>query len=135
MKYDIISWQTIDEAIEILVKKIEASNIEYEVVYGLPRGGLVPAVMLSHALKRPLVLNMEEVWRMKVTGKEVLIVDDISDTGKTLKYFYEQKFHIATLYTRVHTTEVMTSYNAFEVYHDDWLLFPWETKDTSVSNL
>ena len=134
MQYDVINWDTIDNAISILVEKVKKSNVKYEVVYGLPRGGLVPAVMLSHALKLPLVLNMEEVWRMKVGGKEVLIVDDISDTGKTLKYFTDQQFHIATLYTRTHTSETPTMYNAFEVDHDNWLLFPWETMATSASN-
>ena len=51
MEYDIISWENVDEAIEVLAKQIEDSNIHYEVIYGLARGGLVPAVMLSHKLK------------------------------------------------------------------------------------
>ena len=46
MEYDVISWADIDEAIEILAKQIEDSKIHYEVIYGLARGGLVPAVMI-----------------------------------------------------------------------------------------
>ena len=98
MEYDIITWENIDEAIEVLAKQIEDSKIHYEVIYGLARGGLVPAVMLSHRLKIPMVLNMEEVWRLKVKNKAALIVDDISDTGETLKYFDDQKFDIKGLF-------------------------------------
>lgn len=131
MEYDIISWADIDDSIEILSKQIEDSKIHYEVIYGLARGGLVPAVMLSHRLKIPMVLNMEEVWRLKVKNKSVLIVDDISDTGETLKYFDDQKFDIATLFVREHTSKIKPKYTYKHINHDNWLLFPWETKASS----
>lgn len=131
MEYDIISWENVDEAIEVLAKQIEDSNIHYEVIYGLARGGLVPAVMLSHKLKIPMVLNMEEVWRLKVKNKAALIVDDISDTGETLRYFDDQKFDIATLFVREHTSKIKPRYSYRNINHDNWLLFPWETKDSS----
>ncbi|WP_295158565.1 phosphoribosyltransferase [uncultured Brachyspira sp.] len=131
MEYDIISWESINEAVEILAKQIEDSNIHYEVIYGLARGGLVPAVMLSHKLKIPMVLNMEEVWRLKVKNKPALIVDDISDTGETLRYFDDQKFDIAALFVRVHTSKIKPKYSYKNINHNNWLLFPWETKDSS----
>lgn len=131
MEYDIISWEEIDESIEVLAKQIEESNIYYEVLYGLARGGLVPAVMLSHRLRIPMVLNMEEVWRLKLKFKAVLIVDDICDTGKTLQYFYTQKFDIATLFVRQHTSKIKPKYSYKNINHNNWLLFPWETKSSS----
>ena len=131
MEYYIITWTDIDEAIEVLAKQIEDSKIHYEVIYGLARGGLVPAVMLSHRLKIPMVLNMEEVWRLKVKNKNSLIVDDISDTGETLRYFYDQKFDIATLFVREHTSKIKPKYSYKNINHDNWLLFPWETKSSS----
>ncbi|MEI0563415.1 phosphoribosyltransferase [Brachyspira pulli] len=131
MEYYIITWTDIDEAIEVLAKQIEDSKIHYEVIYGLARGGLVPAVMLSHRLKIPMVLNMEEVWRLKVKNKSVLIVDDISDTGETLRYFDDQKFDIATLFVREHTSKIKPKYIYKNINHDNWLLFPWETQSSS----
>ena len=131
MEYDVISWADIDDAVESLAKQIEESNIHYEVIYGLARGGLVPAVMLSHRLKIPMVLNMEEVWRLKVKNKNSLIVDDISDTGETLRYFDDQKFDIATLFVREHTSKIKPKYSYKNINHDNWLLFPWETKSSS----
>ena len=131
MEYYIITWTDIDEAIEVLAKQIEDSKMHYEVIYGLARGGLVPAVMLSHRLKIPMVLNMEEVWRLKVKNKSVLIVDDISDTGETLRYFDDQKFDIATLFVREHTSKIKPKYTYKNINHDNWLLFPWETQSSS----
>ncbi|WP_028329448.1 phosphoribosyltransferase [Brachyspira alvinipulli] len=131
MEYDVVSWADIDDAVEVLAKQIEESNIHYEVIYGLARGGLVPAVMLSHRLKIPMVLNMEEVWRLKVKNKNSLIVDDISDTGETLRYFDDQKFDIATLFVREHTSKIKPKYSYKNINHDNWLLFPWETKSSS----
>ncbi|MEI0602769.1 phosphoribosyltransferase [Brachyspira alvinipulli] len=131
MEYDVVSWADIDDAVESLAKQIEESNIHYEVIYGLARGGLVPAVMLSHRLKIPMVLNMEEVWRLKVKNKNSLIVDDISDTGETLRYFDDQKFDIATLFVREHTSKIKPKYSYKNINHDNWLLFPWETKSSS----
>lgn len=131
MEYDIVTWDKIDEAISILTKQIQDAKIKYEVVYGLARGGLIPAVMLSHRLGVPLVLNMEEVWRLKVKHKDVLIADDISDTGTTLRYFSDQNFDITTLFVRKHTSKITPRFNAFEIEHDNWLLFPWETKKST----
>ena len=131
MEYDVVTWENVNEAIEVLAKQIEDSKIHYEVIYGLARGGLVPAVMLSHRLKVPMVLNMEEVWRLKVKNKAALIVDDISDTGETLKYFHDQKFDIATLFVREHTSKIKPRYSYKDINHDNWLLFPWETKASS----
>ena len=131
MEYDIISWEDINNAVDELSKQIIATGIHYEVIYALPRGGLVPAVMLSHRLDIPLVLNMEEVWRLKVKHKNALIVDDIADTGETLRYFTEQNFDIATLFVREHTSKIKPKYSYKNINHDNWLLFPWETRSSS----
>ena len=135
MDYNIITWDVINNGIEMLSKEIISSNIKYEVIYGPPRGGLIPGVMLSHKLRIPLVLNMEEVWRIDMQHGKVLIVDDISDTGKTLKYFDDKNFDIATIFVRMHTSKISPKFHAFDINDDTWLLFPWETEDTTQSNL
>lgn len=53
----------------------------WENIYGIPRGGLVVAVYLSHLLKLPIILNQQEVSR------HTLVVDDIVDSGKTIEQF------------------------------------------------
>jgi len=50
-----ITWKDIDNAVERLAINITNSKIEIAAVGGLPRGGLIPAVMLSHKLTIPFV--------------------------------------------------------------------------------
>ena len=54
-------------------------------IYGLPRGGLPIAVSLSHRLDLPILMNYYD--RKLATTKKILVVDDIADTGHTLKDF------------------------------------------------
>ena len=67
-------------------------------VVGLTRGGLVPAVMISHYFNIPcetLKVNLRDhadtesnCWMAEdaFEGKRILIVDDINDTGATLNW-------------------------------------------------
>lgn len=114
-----VSWKEFDIGVKHLLKKI---NKEYKNVYGLPRGGLALAVMISHNLNIPLIINKKEVT------KETLIVDDISDRGKTLIDFLKgETFDVATLYER-HTSKYTPKYVYQKIDHDNWLIFPWEKK-------
>lgn len=127
MEYDVVTWQDVDDAVNRILEEVKSGGAAYAAVYGLPRGGLVGAVMLSHRLEIPLALNMEEVWLFRRQGKTVLIADDIADTGETLRHFNEDTFDIATLYIREHTTVTMPRYYGKSITHDKWLVFPWET--------
>lgn len=129
MQYEELFWDTINEGIRILVEKIRGSGKRYAALFGLPRGGLIPGVMLSHRLEIPLVLSTEEVKLYAHQGMNALIVDDISDSGKTLKPYKEEGYDIATLYTREHTTITPPTYTSFLINHDRWLVFPWEIKE------
>jgi len=71
-----LRWSEIEILIEEVCKKIDSKK--YTSIHGLPRGGLIPAVILSHKLKIP--------YTEKVT-KGTLIVDDIIDSGNTLKKY------------------------------------------------
>ena len=85
-------------------------------IYGIPRGGLVLAVYLSHLLNIPIV--------DRPTGKETLIVDDIADTGTTLNDFKD--YTIATLYYHKQS-KVKPDIWIYEK-KDNWILFPWENE-------
>lgn len=68
-------------------------------VVGITRGGLVPAVMISHYLKTPMhslkvsfregTADLESnCWMAEdaFNGKNILIVDDINDSGETINW-------------------------------------------------
>ena len=86
-------------------------------IYGIPRGGLVVAVRLSHLLDLPLILDPREIQ------SNTLVVDDIADSGKTLEKFKNNI--IATLYYN-EKSPVTPKFWIFKK-KDRWIVFPWET--------
>jgi len=71
-------------------------------IVGLTRGGLIPAVMMSHSLNIPMhTLNVSlrdggegpesNLWMAEdaLNGKNILILDDINDTGATLDWIIQ----------------------------------------------
>ena len=87
-------------------------------VYGIPRGGLIPAVMLSHKTGLPLVDTI---------GANTLIVDDMTDSGVTMDKM--PGLYTAVLFHKPHTS-VFTP-NVYSKLHEgnEWLVFPWEDCD------
>ena len=43
-----MSWKWVDDQIEELAKRLKDKKLRY--ISGIPRGGLIPAIMLSHKL-------------------------------------------------------------------------------------
>ena len=50
-----VSWWDMTDLIKDLTKKIPFEVPLADSIYGIPRGGLIPAVMLSHSTGLPLV--------------------------------------------------------------------------------
>ena len=71
-----IDWVEIDSLIFRLIYQIKESGLKFKNIYGVPRGGLIPTVILSHKLNLPLVKGD--------IGPDTLIIDDICDSGETL---------------------------------------------------
>ena len=71
------TWAEFDKDIGKIIRWAGGRN--FKSVYGIPRGGLVVEVAISHRLGLPLKLKMEELDR------DTLIVDDIADSGRTLE--------------------------------------------------
>jgi len=115
VEFDKISWEDVDVAItEIAIWLQTRSHIKN--IYGIPRGGLVLAVMLSHATNLPLTF--------KPNRYETLIVDDIADTGKTLAPYKD--FTIVTLH--YHKQSVVIPDLGLKEKKKAWIVYPWETE-------
>lgn len=75
----------------------------FTAITGIPRGGLIAAVMLSHHTGLPFI-NLAEVVQLVPEASEpgILLVDDVVDSGKTLsavvkKYWKHLAAVVATL--------------------------------------
>jgi len=61
-----------------------------DTIIAFSRGGLVPGVMLSHHFECPLIpLTDMGVVPTIVKAKNILVVDDINDTGSTFLKFHK----------------------------------------------
>ena len=122
-----ISW----EDIELDVQKIVAQVGDVDYVVGIPRGGLIIAVMISHRLgvKHMTIDHLEklEEFGLDIDKKKILVVDDISDSGQTLKRFIKEGYTTATLDVR-HTTVAVPEHYANWINNADWIVYPWEQK-------
>jgi hypoxanthine phosphoribosyltransferase len=123
-----LNWNDVDRAINRLVASINSSEIKLDAVGGLPRGGLIPAVLLSHRLSIPFVSQANIA---SITGN-ILIVDDICDSGKTLKKFkFEENVYTATLHWK-QSAEYQPNYFWEIAYENEWIVYPWENKDSQT---
>lgn len=124
-----IKWKELDKQVSYLSKKIK--NVDY--VVGIPRGGLILAVMMSHKLniKHMTIDHLEklEEFDLNINKKNILIVDDISDSGHTLKHYKKQGYTTATLDVR-NTTVTKPDYYCNWLETTDWIVYPWEKKDS-----
>ncbi len=128
-----ISWATIDELVTVIARKIHTDSPNIDSIYGIPRGGLIPAVLLSHKLGLSLVQQPKS---------NSLVVDDISDSGNTLKEIVDRAYnpinnykyiHTATLFERENTV-LEPDYIGEHIKYNDWLVFPWEYEIHAIEN-
>ena len=115
-----VSWKDLEEFIDSLIEEMNKQNFKPTGVYGIPRGGLIPATLISYKLDIPLLMN---------ASKGCLIVDDIADSGRTLLHFTENdtqfnKYFIATMFYHERSI-VKPNYYKF-IKNDKWIVFPWE---------
>ena len=120
-----ITWEELEFDIQKLIKELEPVRWKLTGIYGIPRGGLAVAILLSYRMNIPLVLDKRKI------GRNTLIVDDIADSGKTLQRFFKlirkkrENFIVATVWYSPRS-KIRPDYY-INVKEDKWLIFPWET--------
>ena len=114
-----LSWDDINILVEDLCQTIAASGAEIKSITGIQRGGLIPAVMISHKLHIPFVSRI---------NKDTLVVDDICDTGETLKNTIGM--YTATLHYK--PTAIFTPDFYSKEVGTEWIVYPWERNDSET---
>ena len=112
MNAEYLDWMDV----EAYIDRVKAYCIprHFKGIYGIPRGGLVLAVMVSYRTGLPL---------LQAPARDCLIIDDIADSGKTLLHYKEKGYAITTMCYK-ETSQVEP-----DMYHKkttDWIVFPWE---------
>jgi len=119
---EFVSWNVIDEAVTDIAFNIKNTNKDFKGVYGIPRGGLILAVMLSHKLDLPLIMSKDEL------DENSIIIDDIADTGRTLWDFIEYQSYVVTIHK--HEKSIFKPDYSVLDKGDKWIVYPWETEDS-----
>lgn len=144
-----MDWMESEALIDKVIKKIWKSGFVPDVIVGISRGGLVPARIIADrmAMRELMIIKMEH-WGIaehtegaKIThglqgdtdlkGKNVLLVDDLTDTGDSLKKAVEhvRSFDPADVKTAVMehkaSSEFEPNYYGRKLESWKWIIHPW----------
>ena len=120
MEYKVhLTWEQVDTLVTILKNKVLDKLPEIGSVMGIARGGLIPAVMLSHKLGVPYT---------NLIDPNTLVVDDICDSGKTIKE--APGVYTATLHYKSSAIVKPSVYASLLVNESQWIVYPWERQDS-----
>lgn len=157
MKKQNVSWRNVDSWCDRLAEKISKdfshdSLLDMTIV-GVSRGGLPIATMLAHRLDIDDVGSIScssyqgrEQGHLKILRwphpvfqdekKFLLIVDDIYDSGNTLRHIQNHYDKMQKARCAIFTAslvyrdqEYRPSFYGVKITHNKWLTFPWEKKD------
>ena len=159
------TWSDVEHHTQEILRQICLDSWQPDYVVGLTRGGLVPANLISQYLgcrMETLKVSLRDdtecesnLWMAEDAfghemdqPKNILIVDDINDTGATLNYIREDwpsgcfpddarwtevwgsNVRVAVLVDNESSkSEIPVSYSAVDINkaeQDSWIVFPWE---------
>ncbi len=149
------SWEELHEDIKEIVKKIKIDNYQPDIVIALSRGGFVPArVICDLMIIKDLVSVKVDHWGITaakdgkahlrypisadLSGKKALIVDDITDTGESMKISKEfvktlnpKEIRTAAIY-HIKTSKFVPDYYSKQI---DWIwvVWPWNYFEDMVN--
>jgi len=121
-----LTWSDIEADVKTLAKKIKSTNIRFDKILTVSRGGLIPARLLADQFNVKNIL----VDKNKIPAK-TLFVDDIYDSGKTFRKIIAQvefpdNFIYATLMARRKTRYPKQLVYARKTRGMEYIVFPWE---------
>jgi len=125
-----LSWKWVDEQLNVIGDRLDNED-KIEFVTGIPRGGLIPAVMMSHAFNFKYISYSSAKLLPKEIREKTVCIDDISDTGHTLIEAKELDFIVCSLAMRIGSKTLPRFYGEL-ITDDRWLVFPWESLNSKT---
>jgi hypoxanthine phosphoribosyltransferase len=151
LEFEIPTWDKIYEFLVNLAEKIREDKFKPDVIVGVSRGGWPAARVMSDLLENPEIANVKAEFYLgvaetkgeplitqpvsvSVRNKKVLLMDDVADTGKSLRlvraHLKEKgaaEVKVATIYYKPWSVVIPDYY---EKETRSWIIFPWERKET-----
>ena len=141
-----VSWDQFHRDARALAWRLAGVNGNWRAIVCITRGGLVPAAIISRELGIRLietvcvasyheyveqgeldVLKEVSPSLLENEGRDVLIIDDLTDTGKTAAIVRAMmpQAHFATIYAKPKGRPLVDTF-VTEVSQDTWIYFPWD---------
>ncbi|SKA37766.1 xanthine phosphoribosyltransferase [Consotaella salsifontis] len=141
-----VSWDQFHRDARALAWRLSSQRAEWKAIVCITRGGLVPAAIIARELGTRLIETVcvasyheyTSQGELKVLkeinpalladgGEGILIVDDLTDTGKTAGIVRAMlpKAHFATVYAKPKGRPLVDTFIT-EVSQDTWIYFPWD---------
>ena len=125
-----VKWWEVKEYIDSLVERLKTDVYfhleECPGIFTFPRGGFILATLLSYKLDLPILSN---------PAKNCIIIDDIIDTGITMKKYSDlmndKNYFITAMFIKDNQLKEEAEYQCFADYFeyvkkDEWIVYPWE---------
>lgn len=150
MKFEAPDWDYLYELCLELAELIEKAGFKPDLIVGIARGGWIPARLLSDFLSNPNIASIKVEFYVgigetmnepvvtqdipvDVRNLKILVVDDVADTGKSLKLVKEKLESMGAKEVKVATIY----YKPWSIFKPDfyvkttdaWIIFPHEVKE------
>lgn len=141
-----VSWDQFHRDARALAWRLSGLNQNFRAIVCITRGGLVPAAIISRELNIRLIetvciasyhdydtqgeMNVLKGVTAALTengGLGVLVIDDLTDTGKTAAEVRAilPNAHFACVYAKPKGVPMVHTF-VTEVSQDTWIYFPWD---------
>jgi len=143
---DVVTWGGVTSLCNKIVKQLKDKYpdiFDYK-IFGLSRGGLIPSIIISN------ILNIRKVYSIGIKSYEdtakgefelyqipeledidkVLVIDDISDTGDSLRAVKDimQSKDIITVSLHIKKeSKFIPNVYGKQVNNNVWVVYPWES--------
>ena len=152
LEFTIPSWKQIYSLLLKLAEAVHKSGFEPDIIVGISRGGWIPARIISDLLQNPRLAHVAAEFyvgvaetkqepaitqpvSVSVEDKKILVVDDVADTGESLKLVTSHlnekgasEIKTATIYYKPWSIIVPHYYQKIT---RSWIVFPWERKEAT----
>jgi len=141
-----VSWDQLHRDARALAWRLqdETPRGGWRAVVAITRGGMAPAMIVAreldirtvdtisvksydHQTQNPPAIIKSPDMGLVGDGEGILIVDDLVDTGKTLKVVRAcmPRARVATIYAKPEGRDMVDTFIT-EVSQDTWIFFPWD---------
>jgi hypothetical protein len=146
---EVLSWEGFGKAARELAAVVVDSGFKPDLIMSITRGGMLPAGTISYAMgiKNLHIINVEFYTgvdarlpmpvllppvpaAVDLSQKKVLVVDDVADTGETLRMVRDFcAAHVAETRTAVLYEKSQSVVKCDYVWKrtDQWIAFPWSS--------